>query len=206
MLNSSGSLLWWYLAGNGVGRCQGDVWACFTDPYKPLWLWIIGGSSRPQASCHHPYCRRRAWQGFGQFGVCQFHLCWTCRGGKNLFLMSKHGSTEITSLEKFVTVIVHLESNVILIHRLCNSSSAFVSWFMVKLICVCLCNAFCVYYLGWYSNNKLKHQKLFACTWLWWWRTSLLWEGPYGLQELERWQSQSCCISVCELSRVPPED
>ncbi len=100
----------------------------------------------------------------------------------------------------FVIVIFHLESNAILIHKLCTScKTTFVSWFMVELICMCLCNVFCVYYLGW-CGKKLKHWRLFACTWLWWWRISLLWEGPYGLQELERWQSQSCCINVCELS------
>jgi len=78
-----------------------------------------------------------------------------------------------------------MELNVILIHRLWNScETTFVSWFTVKHICMCLCNLFCVYYLGW-CGKKLKHWRLFACTWSWWWKTSLLWEGPYGLQELE---------------------
>jgi hypothetical protein len=35
----------------------------------------------------------------------QIHLCQTCGGGKNLLLMSKDGSTEITSLDKFLAVI-----------------------------------------------------------------------------------------------------
>jgi hypothetical protein len=114
--------------------------------------------------------------------------------------MSKDGSTKIIYLDMFVIVIFHLKLNVIVIHRLCNSCEiTFVSWFMVKHICMFLCNNFCVYYLGW-CGNKLKHWRLFACIWSWWWRIFLLWKGPYGLQELERWQSQSCCISVCELN------
>jgi hypothetical protein len=42
--------------------------------------------------------------------------------------MSKDGSIEITSLDMFVIVIFHLESNAILIHKLCTScKTTFVS-------------------------------------------------------------------------------